>query len=268
MPDPLITLLTDYGTQDIYAGVLHGVILGLAPGARVVDLTHQVAPQAVAQAAFLLEAAAPFFPEGTIHVAVVDPGVGSSRRLLCARTARATFLAPDNGLLTRVLEPGAEVRSIEAAHLFLPRVSATFHGRDILAPVAARLALGLDPTEVGPPVDDPVRLPLDAPVRTADRVAGRVVHVDRFGNIITNVAGAGLGEIAAVRVGGVAIAGPACRAYADRPAGALLALVGSTGLLEVAAADGDAAARLGARPGDPVEVQLIECARNARRDRP
>lgn len=268
MRDPVITLLTDYGTQDVYAGVLHGVILGLDPRARVVDLTHQVAPQAVAQAAFLLESAAPFFPEGTVHVAVVDPGVGSARRILCARTPRATFLAPDNGLLTRVLATSspASVRSVEAAHLFLPRVSSTFHGRDIFAPVAARLALGLDPAEVGPVVDDPVRLPLEAPVARGDRIDGRVVHVDRFGNVITNIAGDGLGPVAAVRLGGVAIDGPACRSYADRPDGALLALVGSTGLLEVAATNGDAAARLGARPGDPVEVQLVE--RNARQSRP
>ncbi len=256
----VISLLTDFGTADVYAGVLHGVIAGIAPLARVVDLTHDVAPQDVAGAAFLLDAAAPYFPAGTIHVCVVDPGVGSSRRILCVTTARATFLAPDNGLLTRVLarEPGACVRSVEDRALFLPEVSRTFHGRDVFAPVAARLAEGLDPSEVGPEVRDPVLLPLpeDRPL-AAGRVAGEVVHVDRFGNLVTNLRPERLGPaVREARVSSVDVPGPVSHSYAERPEGALLLITGSTGLLEVSVRGGSARERLGVGRGAPVEVRV------------
>ncbi len=259
--DPLITLLTDYGTQDIYAGVLHGVILGIAPQARIVDLTHAVPPQAVGQAGLLLAAAAPYFPAGTVHVAVVDPGVGSNRRILCASASGALFLAPDNGLLEEVLaaDPAARVWSVEDQRLFLPKVSATFHGRDIFAPVAARLATGLDPAKVGPPVKDPVRSPVPAPRLERGVVRGQVAHVDRFGNVVTTIKpGALPSGIAWVRTRGTTITGPPCLTYSDRPSGALLALAGSSGRLEVSVNTGDAAAKLGSRVGDTVEVGLLE----------
>lgn len=259
--DPLITLLTDYGTQDIYAGVLHGVILGLAPRARIVDLTHSVPPQAIGQAGLLLAAAAPYFPPGTVHVAVVDPGVGSSRRILCASASGALFLAPDNGLLEEVLaaDPRAELWSVEDRRLFLPKVSLTFHGRDIFAPVAARLATGLDPAKVGPAVSDPVRSRLPAPRLERGVLRGQVAHVDRFGNLLTTIRPDDLtSPVAWVRTRGTTIQGPACSTYSDRPAGALLALSGSSGRLEVSINAGDAAARLGSRVGDPVEVGLLE----------
>jgi S-adenosyl-L-methionine hydrolase (adenosine-forming) len=257
---PLISLLTDFGTRDVYAGVLHGVIAGIAPAVRVVDLGHDVAPQDVREAAFLLEAAAPYFPRGAIHVCVVDPGVGSARRILCVTTPRATFLAPDNGLLTRVLGPDAVIRSVENRALFLDDVSCTFHGRDVFAPVAARLALGLDPAEVGPTVDDPVRLAL--PPRRAlapGRVHGEVEHIDRYGNLITNmITGSHGPRVRAARVREAEVDGPVCSSYAERGEGAPLLITGSTGLLEVSVRGGSARERLGARRGDAVEVQVTE----------
>ena len=257
----VISLLTDFGTTDVYAGVMHGVIAGIAPTVRVVDLTHEVAPQDVAGAAFLLDAAAPYFPSGTIHVSVVDPGVGSSRRILCVTTEDgATFLAPDNGLLTRVLarSPGATLRSVENRTLFLPNVSRTFHGRDVFAPVAAHLAAGVDPADVGPVIADPVRLPLpeDRPL-TAGRVTGEVVHVDRFGNLITNLLTGALGRaVRDARVSTTEVAGPVSDTYAERPEGDLLLITGSTGLLEVSVRGGSARDRLGVGRGAAIEVRV------------
>lgn len=256
----VISLLTDFGRTDAYAGVLHGVIAGIAPGARVVDLTHDVAPQDVAGAAFLLDAAAPYFPPGTIHVCVVDPGVGSARRILCVTTPRATYLAPDNGLLTRVLarEPRPTVRSVENRALFLPEVSRTFHGRDVFAPVAAHLAEGLDPAELGPEVDDPVRLPLphERPLAPG-QMTGEVIHVDRFGNLITNLLTGALGRaVRGARVSTVEVRGPVSESYAERAEGDLLLITGSTGLLEVSVRGGSARERIGVGRGAPVEVRV------------
>lgn len=255
----LVTLLTDFGTRDVYVGVMRGVIAGIAPQARVVDLTHEVAPQGVEQAGFLLASAAPWFPPGTIHVAVVDPGVGSERKVVCALGARATYLAPDNGLLERALrrDPPRRVISVEARRFFLPEVSATFHGRDVFAPVAAHLWNGLDPAELGPELGAPRGLPASAPrpARQGERLA-RVVHVDRFGNLITDLPVAGLGPVRGARLGARELPGPLVRTYADRPAGSLILLGGSSGTLELSLVGGDAARELAARPGDEVQVLL------------
>jgi S-adenosylmethionine hydrolase len=247
--------------RDIYVGVLRGVILGIATHATVVDLSHEVAPQAVAEAAFLLDAAAPYFPWGTIHVCVVDPGVGTERRLICARTARATYLAPDNGLLARVLErdPPAHLISVENPAYFLPKVSTTFHGRDILAPVAAHIANGLDPRALGPEVRELKPLPMPRPREVGPGLlAGEVIHIDRFGNLVTDV-----GELFAPRVrgaivGATRIEGPICRAYGDRDEGKPLLIFGSSGFLEVSINGGDAARVLSARRGDPITVELAD----------
>ena len=254
---PIITLLTDFGSQDTYVGVMHGVTAGIAPQARVVDLTHAVSPQAVAEAAYLLDEAAPFFPQGTIHVAVVDPGVGTARRIVCARTAGATYLAPDNGLLTRVLErdPPLTLTSVEARKYFLPSISTTFHGRDIFAPVAAHLANGVLPGALGPALGQPVTLDLPRPRDVGPgRTLGEVVHVDRFGNLITNLAVADLGEVVSLQLGSATIPGPTRRSYAERPEGELLLVSGSSGFLEVAVNAGSARERLQAARGAVVEV--------------
>lgn len=260
---PTITLLTDFGTQDVYAGVMRGVIFNLAPNARIVDLTHEVRPQGVADAAFLLDGAAPYFPWGTIHVAVVDPGVGTQRRILCVRTSRATYLAPDNGLLTRVLEreSAARIVSVTNRDYFLPEVSNTFHGRDIFAPVAAHLARGLDPIRLGPEISSirPLTLP-----RTFEAepgvLSGEVIYIDRFGNLVTNVATAALPEIVSLNLRDVSIRGPVCRSYAEREEGELLIVGGSSGLLEVSVNRGSAQERLQSRRGDPVRVSVRRAA--------
>lgn len=263
---PVITLLTDYGTRDIYAGVLRGVIFGIAPRALVVDLSHEVAPQAIAEAAFLLDAAAPYFPWGTVHVCVVDPGVGTERRIICARTSRATYLAPDNGLLTRVLErdPPAHLVSVENTAYFLPRVSTTFHGRDIFAPVAAHVANGLDPRALGPVVRElrPLAMPRPRPL-APDSLAGEVLHVDRFGNVVTNVGEPFAARARSVTLGEHRIEGPVCRAYGDRNEGEPLLIFGSSGFLEISVNGGDAARAFSVKRGDPLTVALAPPSRPA-----
>lgn len=254
-----ITLLTDFGTSDIYVGVMRGVIAGIAPHARVVDLTHEVPPQDVGRAGFLLASAAPFFPSGTIHVAVVDPGVGSTRKVLCAVTGRAVYLAPDNGLLERALaiDPPRALISVEEPAWFLPRVSSTFHGRDVFAPVAAHLAGGLDPTRLGPPLSEPQRLAGPAAgAPRAGELLTRVVHVDRFGNLITELPTAALPPVRAARLRGREVPGPVLRTYAERAPGSLVLIGGSSGTLELSLTMGSAARELGAVPGDEVEVAL------------
>jgi S-adenosylmethionine hydrolase len=267
---PVITLLTDYGTRDIYVGVVHGVILGIAPSASVVDLSHEVAPQAVSEAAFLLDSAAPYFPWGTIHVSVVDPGVGTERRIVCARTARATYLAPDNGLLARVLErdPPAHLVSVENAAYFLPKVSTTFHGRDIFAPVAAHLANGLDPRVLGPEVRELNPLPMPRPREVTPGVlAGEIIHVDRFGNLVTNIGEPFAARAESAAVGERRVEGPVCRAYGDREEGEPLLIFGSSGFLEISINGGDAARAFTARRGDTITITLAPEARGPRGSR-
>jgi S-adenosyl-L-methionine hydrolase (adenosine-forming) len=242
---------------------MRGVIFNLAPNARIVDLTHEVRPQGVADAAFLLDGAAPYFPWGTIHVAVVDPGVGTDRRVLCVRTSRATYLAPDNGLLTRVLEreSAARIVSVTNRDYFLPEVSNTFHGRDIFAPVAAHLARGLDPIRLGPEISSirPLNLPRASETEPGV-LSGEIIYIDRFGNLVTNVATAALPEIVSVSLRDARIRGPVCHSYAEREEGDLLIVGGSSGLLEVSVNRGSAQERLQSRRGDPVRVSVRRAA--------
>ena len=245
---------------------MRGVILGLAPAVQIVDLSHEIEPQSVAEAAFLLDSAAPYFPWGTIHVAVVDPGVGTERRIVCARTSRATYLAPDNGLLARVLErdPPAHLVSVENDEYFLPKVSTTFHGRDIFAPVAAHLANGLDPRALGPVIRELTPLPFPRPRETAPGVlSGEVIHVDRFGNLVTNVGEPFAPNVSGAVVGGHTIAGPVSRAYGEKDPGEALLIFGSSGFLEISVNSGDAARVFSARRGDAVSVTLTETGRAA-----
>lgn len=254
----LVTLTTDFGTQDGFVGAMKGVILSLAPGTLVVDITHEVPPQSVWDAAFALEAACPYFPDGTVHVAVVDPGVGGERRALIFRTRRYFLVGPDSGVFSLLLERDPPVRavSIENRKLMLPKVSATFHGRDVFAPTAAHLVRGVPLERFGPEVDDWVCLSLPSPGRKGDIVVGRVVHVDRFGNLMTNVRREHLPfppEEVEVRVGGVGMR--IYPAYAFVARGAPLALFGSTGRLEVAVREGSAREALGAGEGEEVYIR-------------
>jgi S-adenosylmethionine hydrolase len=260
-----IVLMTDFGTRDGYAAIMKGVIWSIAPGAEVADLSHEIAPQDVMAGALTLGRAAPYFPEGTIFVAVVDPGVGTARRGLAARLGGQYFVAPDNGLLTvalqRTEEAGgsAEVVWLDRPRFWLDRVSATFHGRDIFAPAAAHLANGVALSELGSPITDVVRLWLPAPRRTERGWQGEVIHVDNFGNLATNLGAQHLAaagsEGVEIKVAGERIVGVVA-AYGERPAGELVALIDSSGALSIAVVNGSAAARLRVGVSEPIEVSF------------
>ncbi|HSF38397.1 MAG TPA: SAM-dependent chlorinase/fluorinase, partial [Thermoanaerobaculia bacterium] len=220
----------------------------------IVDVSHQVPPGDVETAAFLLAAAAPAFPAGTVHLAVVDPGVGSGRRILLAQTDRALCLAPDNGLLTPFLEEARKVRSVEREDLFLPGPGRTFHGRDRFAPVAAALLSGRPPEEMGPEIADPRRLPGEPPRREPGRLTGRVVHVDRYGNLVTDIPAGWLpGGLCRFSVGPRSTTRFATH-YAEIPPGEPAALPGSLGTIELSLRGDDLARRWGVARGAPVEV--------------
>jgi hypothetical protein len=262
----IITLLTDFGVESTYPAQMKGVILERCPDLVLVDLTHAVPRHEVRTAAFMLASAAPAFPPGTVHMAVVDPQVGSLRRILAAEGDGHLYLAPDNGLLTLVAQgqflfgaahPPARVVSVENQSLFRSHVSSTFHGRDIFAPVAAAMACGTPIDELGPEVESIERFDLPLPDRCEGDIRGEVLYVDPFGNLVTNIAGRMLAELdpSAVRVhlGGAVVRGLS-RAYSDVPAGILLAYIGSAGLLEIAVNRQSAAVRLGAGVGTPLVV--------------
>lgn len=259
-----ITLLTDFGEEDTYVGVMKGVIASLCPEARVIDLTHQVPPQDIATGAFLLDISVDYFPEGTVHVAVVDPGVGTARKPVAVRTAQAFFVGPDNGIFTLVLQrhKPLQVVWLDRPQYHLPNPSATFHGRDIFAPVAAHLARGVALDQLGSPLSRLQRLPLPR-IRVDWRgIRATVVHIDRFGNAITNLTRADYEawrtrwgvETPVVEVAPGMPALPICRTYAEVPRGQPLALFGSSERLEVAVNGGNAAQALDLRRGDTVRV--------------
>jgi hypothetical protein len=257
----IITLLSDFGTKDEYVGCLKGVILGINPQATLVDLSHEVPPQDIRAGAFILAGAAPYFPPGTVHLAVVDPGVGAGRRALAARARGQYWVGPDNGLFHLAFsgQTDVEMVSLETPAYFLPQVSATFHGRDLFAPVAAHLSLGAALERLGPPLTDPVRLPWPEPVFAADVVRGEIIQVDSFGNLVSNIAADALfswlnGKSFRLRVGAITLIGLR-HTYAEAVPGELLVLVGSRGYLEIACARGNAAARLPGQVGLPLEIR-------------
>lgn len=263
----MITLTTDFGTADGYVGAMKGVIATIAPEAATVDLTHEIAPQDVRGAAFALDRAVPYHPPGTIHCVVVDPGVGTERRPIALRTASDQFLVgPDCGVFTFFCPPfdDAEPEAVELSERRwwrTERPSATFHGRDIFAPVAAHLARAVATDEVdlslfGPRIDRIHRLDLPTALEQDDALRGEVVHVDHFGNAVTNLPERWVrqrGGDGALEVGGKRL--PVVRTYGDVAAGELCALVGSSGWLEVACREGSAAERLGLAPGIPVVLR-------------
>jgi len=256
----IVTLTTDFGLRDAYVAEMKGVMLGIARTAgqslQLVDVTHDVERHDITEGALALEAAAPFFPPGTVHLAVVDPSVGTARRGLALAAAGHLLVGPDNGLFTPFLATaGWRAFEIAEADYRLPLVSRTFHGRDLFAPAAAHLAFGLDPARLGPPVSDPVLLAWPEVRAVAGAVAGAVVHTDRFGNLITSIRARSVNLVAAgvvIRVGGREV--PLVGTYADLPVGRPGALVGSGGRLEIAVREGSAVAVLRARRGTPVVV--------------
>ncbi|HEX9940378.1 MAG TPA: SAM-dependent chlorinase/fluorinase [Thermoanaerobaculia bacterium] len=252
---PILTLLTDFGTGDYYVAAVKGTVLRLGPqGVTLVDISHEVPPGDVETGAFLLGAAALTFPSGTVHLAVVDPGVGSARRMLVVRSRSALFVAPDNGLLTPFLPAAVSVRSVERSDLFLPGPGQTFHGRDRFAPVAASLLRGEPEAGLGPEIPDPVRLTFTTPRRSGSRISGRVLHVDRYGNLVTDIPVGWLpsGDCRA-EVGGFSIARRASH-YAEIPPGEAAMVPGSLGTVELSMNGEDLAFRWGVPRGAPVEI--------------
>ncbi|MCP3914756.1 MAG: SAM-dependent chlorinase/fluorinase [bacterium] len=258
-PSGVVTLTTDFGTTDPYVGVMKGVLHTDFSAVRCVDLTHAVDAQDVRTAAWYLAHSWRYFPPGTVHVAVVDPGVGSTRSILVALQGGHAFLAPDNGLLGPILTEGAEVFELDVERFARCRRSNTFHGRDIFAPAAAAIAGGLDPRDAGAPAVPAPPITFPAPVRSsAEAMELEVLLVDRFGNLVTNYVAA---ETEASLAGwSVEIAGQRvepCATYADATPGELLALVDSYGHLEIAVRDGDAASTLGLGRGAGLTLRRV-----------
>jgi len=259
-----LTLLTDFGIKDGNVGVMKGVIWGIAPHVQIADLSHTVNPQNIQEAALVLFRSAPYFPPGTVHVVVVDPGVGTARRPIAARLGHQRFVGPDNGVLTLLLEKvQREKQPVEIYHLdrqsfWRADVSHVFHGRDIFAPIGAHLANGMPLSSVGTQIKDPILIPWPQPQPTDNGWKAEVVHIDHFGNISSNLMMEHLQSTRPlkVRLGGAEING-LVRTFGERPAGELVALFGSTGSLIVSVVNGSAADRLGVRVGDPLEVEWM-----------
>ncbi len=252
-PSALITLLTDFGTSDSYVAEVKGVLSSAAPGIPLVDLTHAVAPGDVRAAAYLLGRAWHRFPPGTVHLAVVDPGVGTTRVAIALTAGGHAFVGPDNGLFSFVLgDPGASIVSLPTPS----EASATFHGRDLFAPAAAALATGAALTSLGAPLTaPPTRLVYAEPHYEGKSVVGEVLYVDRFGTLVTNLTPELVPHYATVEVEGLEV-GPLRRTFGDVSTGGLLAYVGSGGQVEIAVRDGSAARRLGMGVGGRVRARL------------
>ena len=263
-PSSIITLLSDFGDRDFFVASMKGVILTIHPGVRIVDLTHHIVPYHIEEAAYVLKACYPYYPDGTVHVCVVDPGVGTSRRPLLVSTSRQYFIAPDNGLLTFVLrdEPQAEIRQIENHQYRLSGEGRTFDGRDVFAPAAAFLAKGEQPASFGRIIDDPLRFPVEEPRWQDRRLEGSILYVDRFGNLISNITAKHLAEAQTItqhsqptiQLAGYTIEGligSYSEGRSDRPS----ALINSGGYVEVFLKNENAAHVLQVQRG--VRVDLV-----------
>ena len=258
---PIITLTTDFGLGSPYVAAMKGVILCINPAANIVDLSHAIPPQQIMAGALALEQSAPTFPRDTIHVAVVDPGVGTSRAIVYAEIDGQRYVCPDNGLLGRLAsrQSPSKIIRITAEQFFRHPVAPTFHGRDIMAPVAAHLSLGVDPDELGPPLETLQALDWPGATKVAHRIEGRVVAVDSFGNLVTDITRDMLDGVPTDTTVGVFCEDHETRGifntYADQPSMTLIALVGSNDQLELAIVDDRATTMLGVGVGAPVEVR-------------
>jgi len=262
---PVISLRTDFGIKDGNVGVMKGVIWGICPTAQISDLSHMIQAQNIREAGYVLARAVPYFPNGSIHVVVVDPGVGTQRRPMAAQIGDWFYVGPDNGTITGWLERAEqeswsrEFVELNRPQYWLQNISYVFHGRDIFSPVAAHLGNGVSLSELGTSFVDPVRLELPKPEKTNNGWTGEVIHIDHFGNISTNIRVEHLGEAMkekeniTVRLNGTQIDGMV-NTFGERPVGELVALIGSTGNLGVAVVNGNAQQRLGTQVGDGVEV--------------
>ena len=259
----IITLMTDFGLKDGNVGVMKGVINTISPSTHIIDISHLISPQNIAEAALILARCAPFFAAGTIHVVIVDPGVGTNRRPMAARVGNQFYVGPDNGTLTLWLEHVERANQdgafyqLDRLQYWLPEISQVFHGRDIFAPVAAHLANGVSLEQLGTPLFNPVRLNLPQPERTPAGWRGQVIHIDHFGNLSTNIRREELepASLVEVYIRGIAI-NEIVSTFGNSTPGTLVALLGSTGNLIISVVNGSAAEQLGAQIGDAVEAKL------------
>ena len=263
----IVSLLSDFGNKDPYVAEMKAVILSINPQARIVDITHEIEKFGIRMGAYVLASAVPYFPKGTVHVAVVDPGVGTERRPIIAETSRGIYVGPDNGLLMLAAhkEEIMNVYVIENPEYMLPKVSKTFHGRDIFAPAAAYLAAGIAPSKFGAVIDDYVFPEFVKPQMKQGELVGEVLCIDGFGNIISNIqaedlerAGFHEGDSLVVVVGGKNLSVLFCSAYGEVPVGSSLALIGGGNFLEVAVNQGSASEVFGVKVGDAFRVSVVE----------
>ena len=262
---PLITLMTDFGIKDGTVGVMKGVIWGICPAAQISDLSHMIQAQNIREAAYIFARSIPYYPKDSIHVVVVDPGVGAKRRPMAARIGDWFYVGPDNGSITGLLERAelqgwtCEFVGLDRNVYWLPNISYVFHGRDIFSPVAAHLANGVPLHEVGTPFTNPVLIHLSKPVKTENGWQGEIIHIDHFGNIASNIRVENLGdaldkkETIIIRIKDKEIKG-LVNTFGERSPGELVALIGSTGNLGISVVNGNAAAGLGVKVGDVVEA--------------
>ncbi|MEM1309560.1 MAG: SAM-dependent chlorinase/fluorinase [Cyanobacteria bacterium P01_H01_bin.153] len=254
----VITLLTDFGYRDGYVGVMKGLIAGICPKAHLIDLTHDIPPQNLAAARFTLLNAYSYFPEGTVHLVVVDPGVGTARRAIAVQTSQSYLVGPDNGVLSGVLDSTSIIKAVELTESKFwrsPQPSQTFHGRDIFAPVAAHLANGVALSDLGEPIalDSLLRIAIPQPQITQGKIVGCAQHIDHFGNIITNISAAAVSQSAwKMQVGAVEM--PLGRTYGEVEVGHAIAVIGSHGWVEIAVNGSSAQARLRLAIGDAVQL--------------
>jgi len=257
-----ITLTTDFGLEDPYAAVMKGVILSINPAARIIDISHSVKAGSIMHAAVLIKEAYPFFPKGTVHVAVIDPGVGGKRRPILVKTENHVFVGPDNGVFSPIINDHKQtvIIHVTESRYFLPDISHTFHGRDIFAPVAAHISRGIDPLEMGQAIDDPVPLELPVPEQRGDSLYGRVMRIDHFGNLITNVKKRDLEEFlgpeSSVIIAGKVVIEGLRSTYSEVRAGETLALIGSSGCLEISVNTGRASDIAETDPEDIVGMEI------------
>jgi len=258
----VITITTDFGTKDAYVGIMKGVILSINPNAQLVDITHEIEPGDILEAAFLLKDAYEYFPKGTVHLVVVDPGVGGKRRPIAIKAKDFFFVGPDNGVFWPIIsDKDALVVHLTNRKYFLQDISSTFHGRDIFAPVAAYISKGVHLLDMGVPINDPVRLEIKRPMLLKNQIVGSVIRVDRFGNLITNISKKDIiecfGRLSGleVKIGERRIK-EISRTYSDVPSGQLLALIGSSGFLEISVNRGSAYELFG-KEAKGLEVHVI-----------
>ncbi len=263
MPMPIITMLSDFGLRDPYVAEMKAVVLSICPRATIIDLSHEVKKFDVRMGAFILASAAPYFPPGTIHVAVVDPEVGTKRRPLIVETSRALYVGPDNGVLMLAAQKDGirHVRNIVNRRYMLPEVSRTFHGRDIFSCAAAHLARGVPPSEFGPEIHEYVFPTFAKPGLKRNRLLGEIIYIDDFGNLITNISPEDLkkanlndGASFHIKLGDKTLTLRLCSAYGEVPKQEPLAIIGSSNFLEVAVNQGNASKTFQIKTGDPVSI--------------